>query len=271
MGRMPMNANATGLFDEKLSDKLEIDVIENQVIPLAEAQQTEPYTSATNEAWPDQGLNRILATIDSIDTNSLGEVECLEFLFYLSSRRQDARRLAELAIEIYGSLARVFGRPRDELRETLGLTSEMITQLAIVKSSMKHILKTRVPSRRDLPSFTALVSYIAIDLREADQEILRVIFLDTKNKIINDDEMARGTVDSVSIYPKEVAKRAISYCASSVILAHNHLCDNPMPSRSDIEATLKTKDALEVCDIVLHDHVIIAQNRYLSMRKMNLL
>ncbi|MGI9355093.1 MAG: JAB domain-containing protein [Rhizobiaceae bacterium] len=213
----------------------------------------------------------MLATIDSFNTDDLSEIECLEMLFYLSSRRQDARMLAEAAIETYGSLGKVFERPGQELRESLGLDRSMTGLLAIAKTSMKLILTEQLPVRQEIPSFAVLMDYLALELRQADQEILRVLYLDIKNKLIKDEEVARGTVNAVYIYPKELAKRAAAFCASSIILAHNHLSDDPTPSQLDIKTTRKTKAVLESFDIVLHDHVIIARNSCFSMLREQLI
>ena len=245
--------------------------VKNQPISLAGAKRMAAYELGANGPWPDQGLNRVLAAIDSFDSGNLSEVECLEMLFYLSSRRPDSRRLAESAMETYGSLAKVFARSGKELRENLGLDHSMTAQLAIWKTTLKYALLKDVPGRKDLSSYAALMDYLTLGMREAEQEILRVIYLDAKNRIIKDEEMARGTVDAVSIYPKEIAKRAMAYCASSIILAHNHLSDDPTPSNTDIQATVKTKGALGLLDIVLHDHVIIARNHCFSMQQQRLI
>ena len=247
-------------------------VVKTHAVPLLGANSMEtPYSLGTDDHWPDQGLNRILATLDRFDTGGLCEVECLEMLIYLSARRKDARKLAEETIEAYGSLAKVFSRTGKELRETLGFDNATTSLLAVAKTSMKYILEPGIIDRQELSSYAALMDYLALDLREADQEILRVIYLDTNCKIIKDEEMSRGTVNATPIYPKEIAKRALAYCASSVILAHNHLSDDPTPSRGDVDATIKTQEALGNFDIVLHDHVIIARRRCLSMQQQGLL
>ena len=275
MKAYPMNVATTQeqkpLICSNRSNDVQLAVIENEATPQAGAKPMEPYTLGTNEPWPDQGLNRILATVENFNTDELNEVECLEMLFYLSSRRQDARRVAEAAIETYGSLAKVFQRPGKELREFLGMDHSMTALLAIAKSSMKFILTPDLSDRQELKSYAALMNYMALDLRGAEQEIFRVVYLDTKCRIIKDEEMARGTVNTVSIYPKEVAKRAAAYCASSVILAHNHLGDDPTPSKSDIEATTQTKGALQLFDVILHDHVIVARSRCFSMQQQGLI
>ncbi len=240
------------------------------IVP-ANAEPMPPYSMGPNDPWPDHGLNRILAGVESFDTSGLNEVECLEMLFYLSSRRRDARSVAEAAIETYGSLAKVFQRPGRELRELLGMDHAMTALLAIAKSSLKFVLAPDLTACQEVASYADLMNYLALDLRGLEQEVLRIIYLDPKCGIIRDEEMARGTVGAVSIYPKEIAKRAVAHCASSVILAHNHLGDDPAPSRNDIQETIRTKGALKLFDIALFDHVIIARSRSFSMQKQGLI
>jgi len=249
----------------------DLDAIEHKTLPNDHTKDTEADALLTNAPWPDQGLNRIMATLDSLDTNELDEIECLEMLIYLSSRRQDARALAESAIETYGSLAKTIARSGKELRAILNEDHSIIATLAIVKASLKFVLAADLPDRQELKSYGALTNYLALDLRHAEQEILRIIYLDNKCGIIKDEEISRGTVDHVSIYPREVVKRAAGSSASSIILAHNHLSDDATPSQADIQATIKVKRALEVFDIILHDHVIIARNGCFSMQQENII
>ena len=175
--------------------------------------------------------------------------------------------MAEAALKTYGSLPKVFERPGQELRELLGLDQATTVLIAIARASLKHILSDNFVARKELSSCAALLDYLAFDLRHTDQEILRVIYLDTKCKIIKDEEMARGNVNAVPLYPREVSKKALIYCASSVILAHNHLSDDPTPSKADIQTTNQTKIALNHLGITLHDHVIISRGPYSSMKE----
>ncbi len=211
-------------------------------------------------------LSRNLAMFRSCNTDDFSEVECLECLISFSSKQADARTLAEQAMATYGSLARVFQQPSQELCEMLGLDAMTAFLMKITKTSMKHLVAPCSNGRREIASHDALVEYLSLDFRDADQEILKVIYLDAKCKVIQDEEMSRGTVDTVPVYPREIGKRALSCAAHSVILAHNHLTDDPTPSNSDIEATIRINAALQSLDIVLNDHVIIAHDQSFSMR-----
>ena len=80
--------------------------------------------------------------------------------------------------------------------------------------------------------------------RETEQ--FRILFLDRKNVLIADEEQAKGTVDHVPVYPREVVKRALELNASAIILVHNHPSGDPTPSESDISMTMQVQDAAQV-------------------------
>ena len=100
--------------------------------------------------------------------------------------------------------------------------------------------------------------------RETEQ--FRVLFLDRKNVLIADEEQAKGTVDHVPVYPREVVKRALELNASALILVHNHPSGDPAPSESDISMTEKVAAAANTLSITLHDHLIIGKSAEFSFR-----
>lgn len=105
--------------------------------------------------------------------------------------------------------------------------------------------------------------------RETEQ--FRILFLDTKNALIADEEQGRGTVDHVPVYPREVVKRALELNAASIILVHNHPSGDPTPSDADINMTRQIDDAASTMAITVHDHIIIRKSRETSFRALGLL
>ena len=99
-----------------------------------------------------------------------------------------------------------------------------------------------------------------------ETEQFRVLFLDRKNVLIADEEQAKGMVDHVPVYPREVAKRALELNASAIILVHNHPSGDPTPSQSDITMTQQIQLACDALGLTLHDHLIIGKSRELSFR-----
>ncbi|MDZ4135018.1 MAG: DNA repair protein RadC, partial [Paracoccaceae bacterium] len=102
-------------------------------------------------------------------------------------------------------------------------------------------------------------------------EQFRILFLDRKNVLIADEEQAKGTVDHVPVYPREVVKRALEVNASALILVHNHPSGDPTPSEADIAMTAQINDAAAVLGITLHDHLIIGREREVSFRALGYL
>jgi DNA repair protein RadC len=100
--------------------------------------------------------------------------------------------------------------------------------------------------------------------RETEQ--FRVHYLDRKNVLVADEEQARGTVDHVPVYPREVVKRALELNASALILVHNHPSGDPTPSQADIQMTNQVQQAAGVLGLTLHDHLIVGKSREVSFR-----
>jgi DNA repair protein RadC len=126
--------------------------------------------------------------------------------------------------------------------------------------------RSRVMQRPVISSWEAVLDYCHTAMSHLQTEQFRVLFLDRKNVLIADEEQARGTVDHVPVYPREVVKRALELNASALILVHNHPSGDPTPSEADIAMTARIQDAAETMGIALHDHLIIGASCELSFR-----
>jgi DNA repair protein RadC len=142
----------------------------------------------------------------------------------------------------------------------------MITELKIVEASAHRLARARVLQRHVLSGWDALLDYCHTTMAHRETEQFRVLFLDRKNVLIADEEQARGTVDHVPVYPREVAKRALELNASALILVHNHPSGDPTPSQSDTDMTMRIQDACQALGLTLHDHLIIGKANELSFR-----
>lgn len=133
-------------------------------------------------------------------------------------------------------------------------------------AAARAILAKAVARGALISSWDALTDYLAVTAGGLRAETFRVLYLDRKNRLIRDEETARGTVDHVPVYPREIARRALELDASAVILAHNHPSGDTTPSDADVTMTVQIRDVLAALGIVLHDHVIVAGAATLSMR-----
>jgi DNA repair protein RadC len=122
-----------------------------------------------------------------------------------------------------------------------------------------------------LNNWDRLMAYLNAAMARERTEQFRVLFLDTRNRLLADEAQARGTVNHTPVYPREVVRRALELHATALILVHNHPSGDPTPSRADVEMTREVKAAAAILSIALHDHVIIGNGRWLSFRREGLL
>ena len=102
-------------------------------------------------------------------------------------------------------------------------------------------------------------SFLKLKLEELEYEVFSVLLLNNKHGVIHYKEMFRGTIDAATVHPREVVKEALYGNASAVIFAHNHPSGAAEPSRADIAITAKLKDALELIDVRVLDHLIVGE------------
>jgi len=113
--------------------------------------------------------------------------------------------------------------------------------------------------------------YLRLKLAPKDHEVFAVMFLDAQNRVIECEEMFRGTLTSTSVYPREVVKAALMHNAAAVVLSHNHPSGSTTPSRADELLTHTMKQALALVDVRVLDHIIVAVGGTLSMAETGLM
>jgi DNA repair protein RadC len=117
----------------------------------------------------------------------------------------------------------------------------------------------------------AVKEYLQLHLSQRPHEVFAVLFLDTQNRLLQLEELFRGTLTQTSVYPREIVRRALELDAASVVLAHNHPSGTVQPSRADEALTQSLKAALALVDVRVLDHVIVAPGDALSMAEKGLL
>ena len=161
--------------------------------------------------------------------------------------------------------------PLNDLRAMEGIGDAGAAALKTVHAAALRLAQAELIDRPLLNNWDALIDYLTAALSRERVEQFRVLFLDTRNRLLADEAQARGTVNHTPVYPREVMKRALELHASALILVHNHPSGDPAPSRDDIEMTQEVKRAATTLSIVLHDHIIVGNGNWLSFRKEGLL
>lgn len=204
-------------------------------------------------------------------TAAMPDYELLEMVLFAALPRQDVKPLARRLIDAFGDLAGVVSATPSQLQRIDGVGEAVVVTLKLAEGVAARMARARVLDRPVISSWDALLTYCHTAMSHLETEAFRVLFLDRKNRLIADEEMGRGTVDHVPVYPREVLRRALDLNASALILVHNHPSGDPEPSQADIAMTEQIANAGKVLSISLHDHLIIGRSRETSFRARGLL
>jgi DNA repair protein RadC len=202
---------------------------------------------------------------------ALADYEVLEYLLFAAHARGDTKPLANALLKRFGSLAAVLDAEPGALRQVRGISDASIGALKVVPLAARRMARSEVRQRPVLGSWQALLDYLAIDMANLTVERVRVLYLDSRNQLIDDHHAAEGTIDEAAIHPREVIRRAFDKGASALILVHNHPSGNPEPSRADIQITQRIAEAGRHLGITVHDHVIIGREGHVSLRSKGLI
>lgn len=194
------------------------------------------------------------------------DYEMLELVLFRAIPRQDVKPLAHLLMATFGDFNRVMSAAPERLRQVKGVGESVICELKIVEAAAQRMVRSKVLNSHVLSSWDALLDYCHMTMSHRETEQFRVLYLDRKNVLIADEEQAKGTVDHVPVYPREVAKRALELNASALILVHNHPSGDPTPSQADIDMTARVELACSALGLTLHDHLIVGKSRELSFK-----
>lgn len=237
-----------------------------------EAVQAAPVTAAGRlPSYIADHRKRLRDRFMDSDGGGVAEYELLELVLFRAIPRQDVKPLARRLLDMFGDLARVVSAPKARLMQVHGVGEAVVAELKLMEVVAQRMARSRVIQRPVLSSWQALLDYCHTVMAHAETEHFRILFLDRKNVLIADEEQAKGTVDHVPVYPREVVKRALELGSSALILVHNHPSGDPTPSAADIDMTRQIAQACAVLGITLHDHLIIGKDREVSLRAERLL
>ena len=214
---------------------------------------------------------RLRARFDEAGGDALPDYELLELLLYQALKRGDVKPLAKRLIDRFGSLGGVLGADREALRSVAGVGDAAAHTLKLAEALGVRALRETVKGRPVIGTWEAVIDYCSARLAHRSTEHFRVLFLDSRNALIKDEEQQQGTVDHVVLYPREVVKRALELGASAVILVHNHPSGDPSPSHADVQLTLEIARAGAPLGVSVHDHLVIGRSRHVSLREAGLL
>jgi DNA repair protein RadC len=192
------------------------------------------------------------------------DYEVIELLLSLGTPRRDCKHQAKEAIRRFKTLRGVLEAPDAELQQIEGIGPHSIFGIKFMQAVAREFLKEKSLNKPVCSSSQEIFDYFYHSMRDLKKEIVKIVYLNSQNQIVEFKDLAQGTVDSSYIYPREVIEGAIKCSAVSLVIVHNHPSGNPEPSESDKELTRDLVYAGTVMKINILDHIIIGDNRYFS-------
>jgi DNA repair protein RadC len=227
----------------------------------------QPAAPVGTEGHRDRMRSRLLTA----GPEALADYELLEMVLFLALPRRDTKAIAKLLLARFGSFAAVISAPLNDLRGVEGVKDAGAAALKTVHAAALRLARAEVINRPVLNNWDRLMAYLTAALAREPIEQFRVLFLDTRNRLLADEAQGRGTVNHTPVYPREVVRRALELQATALILVHNHPSGDPTPSREDIDMTREVQQAAKALSIVLHDHIIVGNGNWLSFRREGIL
>ncbi|MDG3086903.1 DNA repair protein RadC [Vibrio hannami] len=202
---------------------------------------------------------------------SLSDAELLAIFLRTGIQGMNVIELANYLIEEFGSLRALFNSSQDEFCKHKGLGEAKYVQLQAVLEMTQRYLAETLQRSDALCSPQQTRMYLSNKIRDKQREVFLALFLDNQNRVICDETLFEGTIDSASVYPREVVKRALANNASSLIFAHNHPSGIAEPSQADKRITTRLIDALALVDIKVLDHFVIGDGEVVSFAERGLI
>lgn len=188
----------------------------------------------------------------------LSNSELLAVFLRTGVKGKNAIELGTDLVLHFGSLNKLFAANVATFTKMQGLGPAKFAQLQAVMELAKRALTEELQNCVNLNSPQAVKSYLQMLLAPKAYESFTILYLDVRNRLIATEELFRGTLTQTGVYPREVVKTALAYNAASVILAHNHPGGEALPSSSDYALTKLLTQSLELMDIKVLDHFIVA-------------
>lgn len=197
--------------------------------------------------------------------DNFDERHVLELLLFYAIPQKDTAPLAQELLDHFGSLAQVLEAPVTELEKVKGVGNHVATLLALSTAISRYYLVQRTSKATILNTTEGCGAYLLQHFHGRRNETVFMLCLDAKCKLLCCKEIGEGSVNSANIPIRRVVEIALAVNATSVILAHNHPSGIAVPSGDDVLTTKRIAAALDAMDICLADHIVVADDDFVSM------
>ena len=195
--------------------------------------------------------------------DSLTDVELLELLLQFCT--DHPREIAQKLLLHYPNIANVMEADAEDLSAIEGLNETVILMLRLVPELHRRYFLSRAQADTVLLTPEQYGQYLLPYFYGARDEFVYLLMLDAACKVINCRMIGRGSVNSANVPIRKLVQEAVNANASAIVLAHNHPSGIAIPSKEDIEITHRLSEALSVMDLTLLDHIIVADDDFVSL------
>ena len=214
---------------------------------------------------------RLKERYEKAGMEGLQDYEILELLLFYAIPQGDVKARAKDLLKRFGSLKGVLDADLKALRDVSGIGDHSSLFFKVVRDVRTLYLRQGAEVKEQISSTKELIDYCLASMGGLKDEHFAVIYLNARNRIIQVETIQEGIVNQAVVYPRKVLEKALKHKASAIILVHNHPSGHVRPSDADIRLTRVLQDAARVMDIVLHDHLIVGENRFFSFREEGIL
>jgi len=202
---------------------------------------------------------------------ALSDAELLAIFLRVGVTGKSAVDLARDLLNTFGSLNGIFSADVSQIKQIHGMGESKYCQLQAIFEMSRRALSEEMRAGDSLNAPQKVRDYLTLALSHLRKEVFMVLFVDTQNRIVAHEVLFEGTLTQTSVYPREVVKRALHHNAAAVILAHNHPSGVAIPSAADKNMTQTLIQALDLIEVRVLDHFIVAGNQMSSFMELGLL
>jgi DNA repair protein RadC len=202
---------------------------------------------------------------------ALSDAELLAILLRTGTRGRSALDLAREVLKNFKSLRKLIAADRQSFCAERGLGLVRFAELQAAAEIARRQLSETLHAGPSLASPRVTRDFLSSKLRDLEHEMFCCLYLDKRHRLIEFQELFRGTIDGASVHPREIVKLALQRNAAAVIIAHNHPSGVAEPSQADELITQRIKEALALVDIHLLDHIIVGDGASVSLAERGVL
>lgn len=196
--------------------------------------------------------------------DSLSDAELLAVFLRTGMKGKTAVDLGRELLQKYGGLRQILNAAKNQI-QVAGVGPAKCAQLQAALELGKRYLAQKLEKDGPLTSPKQAADYLIHQLRDRLREVFAIVYLDNRHQVLHYEELFYGTLNGATVHPREVVKSALHHNAAALIIAHNHPSGIAEPSQSDATLTARLKDALNLVEVRLLDHLVIGDSDFVSM------